>query len=137
VKPAFGEICITWELSYPHACLADLIKRVSRHLKRHPLAYLKFDQTRGCDEQAKAEERDLRKAAQAVPSEVELKWDWKTKTFDAFLSHKITDAKASGLAPPPSFPRHPAAFLTLPPPPPCAPLYPRTSCSAGTTRLRP
>ena len=112
MKPAFGEICITWELSYPHACLADLIKRVSRHLKRHPLAYLKFDQTRGCDEQAKAEERDLRKAAQAVPSEVELKWDWKTKTFDAFLSHKITDAKASGLAPPPpSFPRHPAASL--------------------------
>ena len=111
MKPAFGEICITWELSYPHACLADLIKRVSRHLKRHPLAYLKFDQTRGCDEQAKAEERDLRKAAQAVPSEVELKWDWKTKTFDAFLSHKITDAKASGLAPPPSLPRHPAASL--------------------------
>ena len=24
---------------------------------------------------------------------MELAWDWKTKTFDAFLSHKITDAK--------------------------------------------
>ena len=93
VKPAFGEICITWELSYPHACLADLIKRLSRHLKRHPLAYLKFNKTRGCDEQAKAEEQDLREAAQAVPSEVDLEWDWNTKTFDAFLSHKITDAK--------------------------------------------
>ena len=24
---------------------------------------------------------------------MELKWDWGTKTFDVFLSHKITDAK--------------------------------------------
>ena len=37
VKPAFGEICITWELTYPHACMTHLIKRVSRRLERpHP-----------------------------------------------------------------------------------------------------
>ena len=29
----------------------------------------------------------------AQPEGVELEWDWKTKVFDAFLSHKITDAK--------------------------------------------
>ena len=57
VKPAFGEICITWELSYPHSCLTDLIKRVSRHLKRHPLAHLKFHTSKGCHEQARAEEQ--------------------------------------------------------------------------------
>ena len=36
VKPAFGEICITWELTYPHACMTHLIKRVSRRLMKHP-----------------------------------------------------------------------------------------------------
>ena len=36
VKPAFGEICITWELTYPHACMTHLIKRVSRRLMKRP-----------------------------------------------------------------------------------------------------
>ena len=35
----------------------------------------------------------LRRAAAWKPAEMELKWDWGTKTFDVFLSHKITDAK--------------------------------------------
>jgi len=35
----------------------------------------------------------LRRAAAWKPAEMELEWDWGTKTFDVFLSHKITDAK--------------------------------------------
>ena len=93
LKPAFSEICITWELEYSHASVADLIKRVGGHLARHPMARAKFHQTRGCTEQAEAEDDALREAAQAVPSEVELEWDWETKKYDVFLSHKITDAK--------------------------------------------
>ena len=34
----------------------------------------------------------LRRAA-AWPAEMGLEWDWSTKKFDVFLSHKITDAK--------------------------------------------
>ena len=39
------------------------------------------------------ETEELRRAAAWKPAEMELKWDWGTKTFDVFLSHKITDAK--------------------------------------------
>ena len=39
------------------------------------------------------ETEELRRAAAWKPAEMELKWDWSTKTFDVFLSHKITDAK--------------------------------------------
>ena len=39
------------------------------------------------------ETEELRRAAAWKPAEMELKWDWNTKTFDVFLSHKITDAK--------------------------------------------
>ena len=45
----------------------------------------------------KEAKRLVAKAAKAVPSGfpegVTLGWDWDTKTFDVFLSHKITDAK--------------------------------------------
>ena len=40
-----------------------------------------------------AEERSLRDAMVQQPEGVTLHWDWKTKVFDAFLSHKMTDAK--------------------------------------------
>ena len=39
------------------------------------------------------ETEELRRAAAWKPAEIELSWDWNTKTFDVFLSHKITDAK--------------------------------------------
>ena len=39
------------------------------------------------------ETEELRRAAAWKPAEMELSWDWSTKTFDVFLSHKITDAK--------------------------------------------
>ena len=35
----------------------------------------------------------IRAAMAAQPEGVVLEWDWTTKVFDAFLSHKITDAK--------------------------------------------
>ena len=38
------------------------------------------------------ETEELRRAA-AWPAEMGLEWDWSTKKFDVFLSHKITDAK--------------------------------------------
>ena len=41
----------------------------------------------------RAEDQSLRKALGLKPTEVELSWDWNTKVFDSFLSHKITDAK--------------------------------------------
>ena len=30
LKPAFAEICVTWELEYPHACCQELLKRAPR-----------------------------------------------------------------------------------------------------------
>ena len=33
------------------------------------------------------ETEELRMAAAWKPAEMELKWDWNTKTFDVFLSH--------------------------------------------------
>ena len=34
LKPAFAEICITWELEYPHACCQELLKRAASHRER-------------------------------------------------------------------------------------------------------
>ena len=39
------------------------------------------------------EDRVMDAARKLRPSDVELDWDWATKAFDVFLSHKITDAK--------------------------------------------
>ena len=35
------------------------------------------------------ETEELRRASAWKPAEMELKWDWGTKTFDVFLSHKV------------------------------------------------
>ena len=40
-----------------------------------------------------AEEEELRRTLAKQPSDVTLAWDWTSKVFDVFLSHKVTDAK--------------------------------------------
>ena len=90
--PAFAEIAVTWESEYPHACFEELIKRASSHLQRLTGEQV-VDMEAVRIKLAQAEDREVRKAAKATPVGVTLEWDWDSKTFDVFLSHKITDAK--------------------------------------------
>jgi len=92
VAPAFAEIAVTWESEYPHACFEELIKRASSHLQRLTGEQV-VDMEAVRIKLAQAEDREVRKAAKATPVGVTLEWDWDSKTFDVFLSHKITDAK--------------------------------------------
>lgn len=92
VSPAFAEIAIAWEAEYPHACFEELITRVGAHLHRLTGTHV-VDIPSMRYKLARAEERDLLKAARIAPSDVRLHWDWNAKIFDVFLSHKITDAK--------------------------------------------
>ena len=92
LKPAFAEICVTWELEYPHACCQELLKRAASHLERL-LGKAVCNVDAATRSLAAAEEASLRAAMRVQPEGVELEWDWESKVFDAFLSHKITDAK--------------------------------------------
>ena len=92
LKPAFAEICVTWELEYPHACCQELLRRAASHLERL-LGKAVCNVDAATRSLAAAEEASLRAAMRVQPEGVELEWDWESKVFDAFLSHKITDAK--------------------------------------------
>ena len=92
LKPAFAEICITWEIEYPHACCQELLKRVASHLERLTGAPV-CDVAEAMESLGRDEDATLRAAVDLKPSEVELAWEWEAKVWDAFLSHKITDAK--------------------------------------------
>ena len=91
-KPAFAEICITWELEYPQACCQELLRRVASHLERLTGAPV-CDVAEAMESLQRDEGATLRAAIDLKPSEVDLAWEWEAKVWDAFLSHKITDAK--------------------------------------------
>ena len=91
VGPAFAEIAVTWEADYPYACFEELIKRVGSHLQ-HLTGSGIVDIATVHYKLGQLEDRELAKAAKAVPVGVTLAWDWDEKQFDVFLSHKITDA---------------------------------------------
>ena len=92
VGPAFAEIAVTWETNYPHACFEELIRRIGSHLERLTGSEV-VDIATVHYKLGQLEDRELAKAAKAVPVGVTLEWDWDEKQFDVFLSHKITDAK--------------------------------------------
>ena len=92
LKPAFAEIAVTWELEYPHACVQELLKRTASHLKRL-LGRKVCDVVEATKKLNAEEEAALRASMNMQPEGVVLEWDWTAKVFDAFLSHKITDAK--------------------------------------------
>merc|ERR1719424_734072 len=87
LSPAFTTIAITWELEYKPACVLQVVERVV------PFLNTKIDLPAARQKCTAMETEELRRAACWKPAEFELKWDWNTKTFDVFLSHKITDAK--------------------------------------------
>jgi len=91
VGPAFAEIAVTWETEFQFACLEELVKRVGSHLGR--LGGGTVDVEAAKLTLHKAEDAVVANATKVQPTEVNLKWDWETKQFDVFLSHKITDAK--------------------------------------------
>ena len=92
LKPAFIDICVTWELEYAHVCMSEVLERVGAHLEL-VLGKPVLDVPAGVASLAKAEQDELRKALAKQPSDVTLEWDWEEKVFDVFLSHKVTDAK--------------------------------------------
>ena len=87
LSPAFTTIAITWELEYKPACVLQVVERVV------PFLHSKIDLPAATKKCTAMETEELRRATAWKPAELELKWDWSTKTFDVFLSHKITDAK--------------------------------------------
>ena len=87
LSPAFTTIAITWELEYKPACVLQVVERVV------PFLHSKIDLPAAKKKCTAMETEELRRATAWKPAELELKWDWSTKTFDVFLSHKITDAK--------------------------------------------
>ena len=72
--------------------MQELLKRSASHLERLGGAPV-------CDLPAamaalqQSEDDALQGAVSQTPTEVALQWAWADKVFDAFLSHKITDAK--------------------------------------------
>ena len=87
LSPAFTTIAINWELEYKPACVLEVVQRVA------PFLTSPIDLPAAKKRCTAMETEELRKAAAWQPAEMELKWDWGAKTFDVFLSHKITDAK--------------------------------------------
>ena len=92
IGPAFAEIACAWENEYPDACLEELLKRVCSHLTRIT-GEVVVNMDRARKVLAEREEDALKRQAKQEPIGVALSWDWDTKVFDVFLSHKITDAK--------------------------------------------
>ena len=91
LSPAFAAIAITWEVDYKPACVLELLLRLAPRLA--PGTVNVRDAKVKC---TAAEDDLLRRATQWQPREgppEALEWDWNEKVFDAFLSHKITDAK--------------------------------------------
>ena len=93
LKPAFAEIAIHWEDHYKPACLAELVLRLAAHV--HRVTGVQSLDTKSVKAlMMKEEEEDLKMAYKSNPfGSPPLGWDWKQKSYDVFLSHKITDAK--------------------------------------------
>ena len=100
LKPAFAEIAITWELEYHQACLTELVNRIDKAL--HGIGsssgLTPFDAKAAKRVLEEEEEEVLVTATDATYDGLTLQWDWSTKVFDVFLSHKVTDAKDVVLA---------------------------------------
>ena len=86
LAPAFTSIAIEWELEYKPACVLQVVERLA------PSVHSPVDLQAARRRCVAMETEELRRAA-AWPAEMGLEWDWSTKKFDVFLSHKITDAK--------------------------------------------
>jgi len=74
--------------------MMELLKRAASHLERL-VGSTEVDMGEATILLANLEEEDLQKAStiELAGQETPLGWDWSSKVFDVFLSHKITDAK--------------------------------------------
>jgi len=90
--PAFAEIAVTWEVDYPAACELELMRRVAGHLERRTGNEV-VDISTVTKTLVAADDAAVDAARRKMPADLVVQWDWSTKVFDVFLSHKITDAK--------------------------------------------